>query len=173
MRAKLLSFLRNSPQKIFDLHVLFSRSACFNALNCSFHVRPLQGGTLMSNRLIHSFKPPIKRLVACSLSLLLIGTLLPATIGVHPCKAQAQTKPTTISTLLGISRQDFVSYLTNNKDNYLNTAYKPTWPNPTTYQTGPWWHELRGVFGACLVRYGLGKQCIDATLEKRSSVDVG
>ncbi len=110
----------------------------------------------MSNRLIHSFKPPIKRLVACSLSLLLIGTLLPATIGVHPCKAQAQTKPTTISTLLGISRQDFVSYLTNNKDNYLNTAYKPTWPNPTTYQTGPWWSrgthpyetsEFNGVSG--------------------------
>lgn len=110
----------------------------------------------MPTRRLLYFKPHTKRLGALLLSLLLICALLPATLSTKPTQAQAATQATTVSTLLGISRQDFVSYLTNHKNDYLGTAYKSDWPNPTTYQTGPWWSrgnhpyeatEFNGVSG--------------------------
>ncbi len=110
----------------------------------------------MPTRRLLYFKPHTKRLIALLLSLLLICALLPATLSAQPTLAQAAIQTTTVSTLLGISRQDFVNYLTSHKSDYLGTAYKSDWPNPTTYQTGPWWSrgnhpyeatEFNGVSG--------------------------
>ncbi len=110
----------------------------------------------MPTRPLPYIKPHIKRLGACLLALLLIGALLPAGLVSHPQKAQAAVQATTVSSLLGITRQDFVDYLNQHKNDYLGTAYKSDWPNPTTYQTGPWWsrgnhpyeqNEYNGVNG--------------------------
>lgn len=46
--------------------------------------------------------------------------------------------PTFVSSVLGVSRQQFVNHLNNNSGSYLGTAYKFDWPYPTSYTTGPW-----------------------------------
>ena len=84
------------------------------------------------------------------------------TLGLAPASALGQLPEARaagsayMSEVLGVSRQQFIDHLNGNSGAYLGTAYKPDWPYPTAYETGPWWsrgnhpyegHEWNGADG--------------------------
>ena len=75
---------------------------------------------------------------------LAVSTLAPGG-GLALDRAWAEPSPdggtTSVSELIGVSRDQLIEHLVHHGDDYLGTAYKYDWPAPTVYETGPWWSD--------------------------------